>query len=96
MEERVKALVLALLPLEDAKFDALYQMEEASLLEYCRLKSLDDSHTSLLSDLIIWRAQRAGSEAAISESYSGVSYQYTEDLPTVLRKRLNKARRLRW
>lgn len=96
MKERVKALVLALLPMDDVKFEALYQMEEAAVLEYCRLKFLDDSQAPLMADLIVWRAQRVGSEGATSESYSGVSYQYTEDLPAVLRKRLNKARRLRW
>ena len=50
---------------------------------------------SIIEQIVVYRYNRIGTEGLTSESYSGLSYHYTEDIPTELVKQLNKYRLLR-
>ncbi len=96
VKEQVKSIVVGLEPSAEAKFDTLYALESAALIEYCGMSEITGKHVALLADLLLHRYNTLGRDGISAESYSGVSYTYSTDLPATLHRRLNRARRLSW
>ncbi len=96
VKEEVKSIVVGLEPSAEAKFDTLYALESAALIEYCSMPEITGKHVALLADLLLHRYSTLGRDGISAESYSGVSYTYSTDLPATLHRRLNRARRLSW
>ena len=92
VKEQVKSIVVGLEPSAEAKFDTLYALESAALIEYCGMPEITGKHVALL----VHRYNTLGRDGISAESYSGVSYTYSTDLPATLHRRLNRARRLSW
>ena len=48
----------------------------------------------IVKDLVIIKYNKQGSEGLLSESYSGVSQSYLDDIPKDIKRRLNRYRKL--
>lgn len=59
-----------------------------------RTEELPVACETIIKDLVMIRVNKLGSEGIASESFSGVSQSYENDLPSELKRRLNKYRRL--
>lgn len=51
--------------------------------------------SSIIEQIVVYRYNRIGTEGLESESYSGVSYHYTDDIPKEITNVLKKYRLLR-
>lgn len=51
---------------------------------------------SIVKELVIIKCNRLGAEGLSSQSASGVSENYSDDIPKVLKKKLYRYRKLRW
>lgn len=65
--------------------DNLNYFYEKELPTYCK---------GIVKDLALIRYNQLGSEGLKSESYSGVSQTYNDDIPLSIKRRLSKYRRL--
>lgn len=51
---------------------------------------------SIVKELVIIKCNRLGTEGLSSQSASGVSENYSDDIPKPLKKKLYRYRKLRW
>jgi hypothetical protein len=67
------------------------------VVEYINLEEGTDVPTSCVSivkDIVIVKCNKLGSEGLSSESYSGVSQSYIEDIPKDILRKLKRYRKL--
>lgn len=56
----------------------------------------DDVGDSVIEQIVLYRYNLLGNEGLNSESYSGVSFNYEQDLPAYLLKELNPLRKVKF
>ncbi|MBN1070491.1 hypothetical protein DVV81_04800 [Clostridium botulinum] len=57
-------------------------------------KELPIGCISIIKDIVVIKVNKLGSEGVSSESYSGVSQSYTEDIPKDILRKLKRYRKL--
>ncbi len=57
-------------------------------------KELPIGCISIIKDIVVIKVNKLGSEGISSESYSGVSQSYTEDIPKDILRKLKRYRKL--
>lgn len=64
------------------------------IINYGENEELPSKCISIVKDLVIIKCNKLGSEGITSESYSGVSQSYIDDIPKDIKKKLYKLRKL--
>lgn len=67
---------------------------EIDLKDLLHVEKLTDEHRSILKELVLIKINHDGVEGIASESYSGHSTTYLDDLPKTLRRKINSKRKL--
>lgn len=78
--------------LNDLVNDAIVEIKE-----HCNVtedEELQNGCISIVKELVIIRINKLGSEGLSSDSYSGVSQSYIEDMPKDIRRKLRRYRKL--
>lgn len=78
--------------LEEIVGDSIQEVKD--YLNYTDEEELPNSCKSIVKDISILRYNQLGSEGVKSESYSGVSQTYIDELPPQLKTRLKRYRKL--
>lgn len=78
----------------DGKLDLTDTLEDAlgEVLDYCNRNELVGNMASCVSDLVIIRMNREGTEGELSRTEGGVSISYDKDIPQNIKTRLNRYR----
>ncbi|NFI52689.1 hypothetical protein FDA52_06875 [Clostridium botulinum] len=75
----------------------LVQDSVIEISDYINLKEgkeLPIGCISIIKDIVVIKVNKLGSEGVSSESYSGVSQSYTEDIPKDILRKLKRYRKL--
>lgn len=67
---------------------------EADLKDMLHVEALTEEHASILKELVLIKVNNDGTEGIQSESHSGNSTTYLDDLPKSLKRKINAKRRL--
>lgn len=81
------------MPDEALLFDMISDCE-LDLKEILHVEELEEKHSSILKELVLIKVNHDGTEGIESESHSGNTTTYLDDLPKSLRRRINAMRRL--
>ena len=65
-------------------------------INYSEEEELPKGCLSVVKELVIIKCNRLGTEGLSSQSASGVSENYFDDIPKPLKKKLYRYRKLRW
>ena len=95
--QRVKTLLgLATLDIsKDAILNILIEDSTQEFLNYTNCVTAPLTADTTISQMVIYKYNRQGSEGLASTSYSGISESYLTDYPDNLIKQMNKYRRLK-
>lgn len=67
---------------------------EMDLKDMLHVDALTEEHTSMLKELVLIKVNHDGVEGIQSESHSGNSTTYMDDIPASLRRKINAKRKL--
>lgn len=79
---------------DDAVLEDMIADCTQDLKDMLHIEQLTTDCDSILKELVLIKINHDGTEGIASESHSGVSTSYLDDLPKSLRKRINAKRRL--
>lgn len=94
MLEKIKTLLSITDNSKDALLSILVEDATQYVKDYTHQDTLPIALESAVRDLVILNYNRQGTEGVTSESFSGVSQSYLDDLPKPLLKKLKSYRRL--
>lgn len=96
MEEKIinSLLLREGMPKEELLADMIEDCER-DLKDMLHIEELDESHASILKEMVLIRINHDGTEGIASESHSGVSTTYLDDLPKSLIRKIHAKRRLK-
>lgn len=94
MLEKLKILLDIKDNSKDIILNLLIEDATQEVLDYTHQATLPAGLESAVRDIVIINYNRRGTEGLISESFSGVSQSYLDDLPKPLQKKLRSYRRL--
>lgn len=80
--------------LEEFILDAEQTVKD--FINYSEEEELPKGCLSVVKELVIIKCNRLGTEGLSSQSASGVSENYSKDIPKPLKKKLYRYRKLRW
>ena len=81
------------MPEESLLFDMISDCE-LDLKDILHIEELEEKHSSVLKELVLIKVNHDGVEGLQSESRSGNTTSYLDDLPKALRRKINAMRRL--
>jgi len=81
--------------LKDKLLIYLIKSESTKVMTYTNNLVILPEMESLVEELVIIRYNKLGSEGLQSESYSGISQTFIQDIPEAIKSQLNKYRRLK-
>lgn len=79
---------------DDALLKDLIEDCSQDLKDLLHMDILTEADDSILKELVLIRVNHNRVEGIVSESFSGVSTSYLDDLPKSLRRKINARRRL--
>ena len=80
--------------LKDLIEDSIQDVKD--FINYSDEEELPCGYISIVKELVIIKCNRLGTEGLSSQSASGVSENYFDDIPKPLKKKLYRYRKLRW
>lgn len=98
MLEDIKLLLNITDNSKDNLLNKLLTKSQNTVFEYCNNTFVDGTPQGvedLIVELAIIRYNKLGSEGLQSESYSGISQTFNQDIPQDIKSELNKYRRLK-
>lgn len=78
---------------KDAILSLLVLMAEQEAKAYCHRDNTDGME-AVITQMVVYKYNRLGTEGLTSESYSGASYSYESDYPQSILRQLNRFRKL--
>lgn len=79
---------------KDALLSQLLEDATQYVKDYTHQETLPQALESSVRDIVIIQYNRIGTEGVVSESFSGVSCNYLDDLPKPIKRKLRSYRRL--
>ena len=93
MLQKIKTLLGLTDDSKDSLLLTLIEQAEEEIINYTRDEnSLEYLQTALLQ-MVVFKYNRLGTEGVNTESYSGVSFNYTSDYPEAIMRQLKKYRK---
>lgn len=78
---------------KDDLLNLLIAQTEDFISDYTH-QEIENISPNIIDEIVVYRFNLLGSEGLNSESYSGMSFNYNQDLPTHIYKQLNKLRKV--
>lgn len=78
---------------KDDLLNLLIAQTEDFISDYTH-QEIENISPNIIDEIVVYRFNLLGSEGLNSESYSGMSFNYIQDLPTHIYKQLNKLRKV--
>jgi len=91
--EKIKLLLGITSNAKDNLLNLLISQTDDFVVDYTNQK-VEDISPNLIEEIVVYRFNILGSEGLNSESYSGMSFNYNQDLPSHIYKQLNKFRKV--
>ncbi|WP_051931538.1 phage head-tail connector protein [Clostridium sp. KNHs214] len=95
MLENIKLLLNIQDNSKDNLLSYLISNAKQKILSYTNQTEILPQMQYLVDELVILRYNKLGSEGLQSESYSGISQTFNQDIPADIKSQLNQFRRLR-